>query len=149
MKNDIKPFFFWAKTFKFCVSPTENFKASGENEWYFFTPRDKKYKNGSRPNRAARDGYWRATGADKTIVHNGEKIGYRKSLLYYKGKPMKGDRTSWLMNEYRVVNSPTPVQMTENDMKVCKFITIIYCIYIFFSSTMSFSFFFLIFALIV
>ncbi|CAL5365014.1 unnamed protein product [Camellia sinensis] len=37
----------------------ENYKPCEEKEWYFFTPRDRKYKNGKRPNRAAGDGYWK------------------------------------------------------------------------------------------
>ncbi|CAL5333815.1 unnamed protein product [Camellia sinensis] len=37
----------------------ENYKPYEEKEWYFFTPRDRKYKNGKRPNRAAGDGYWK------------------------------------------------------------------------------------------
>ncbi|CAL5370986.1 unnamed protein product [Camellia sinensis] len=37
----------------------ENYKPYEEKEWYFFTPRDRKYKNGKRPNRAASDGYWK------------------------------------------------------------------------------------------
>lgn len=71
-----------------------------ENEWYFFTPRDKKYKNGDRPNRAAGDGYWKATGADIKVEFNGEVIGYRKTLIFYRGKPPKGVKTEWVMHEY-------------------------------------------------
>ncbi|KAI8019036.1 hypothetical protein LOK49_LG04G00497 [Camellia lanceoleosa] len=37
----------------------ENYKPYEEKEWYFFIPRDQKYKNGKRPNRAAGYGYWK------------------------------------------------------------------------------------------
>ncbi|CAL5423696.1 unnamed protein product [Camellia sinensis] len=39
----------------------------GEEEWYFFTPRDRKYPNGVRPNRMAASSYWKARGTDKPI----------------------------------------------------------------------------------
>ncbi|TYH51817.1 hypothetical protein ES332_D10G305400v1 [Gossypium tomentosum] len=60
------------------------------NEYYFFTPRDRKYANGSRPARNAGNGYWKATGADKLICRKGKKIGLKKSLVFYQGKPPKG-----------------------------------------------------------
>ncbi|KAG6682581.1 hypothetical protein I3842_13G150000 [Carya illinoinensis] len=77
-----------------------------EDQLYIFTPRDRKYRNGSRPNRAAGDGYWKATGADRQIKSNETVVGYRKSLVFYIGKAPKGDKTDWIMHEFRVEDSP-------------------------------------------
>ncbi|EPS62083.1 hypothetical protein M569_12710, partial [Genlisea aurea] len=75
----------------------------GEKEWYFFSPRDRKYPNGSRPNRAAGCGYWKATGADKPIG-NPKPIGIKKALVFYSGKAPRGEKTNWIMHEYRLAD---------------------------------------------
>lgn len=75
----------------------------GEKEWYFFSPRDRKYPNGSRPNRAAGSGYWKATGADKPIGHP-KPVGIKKALVFYAGKAPKGEKTNWIMHEYRLAD---------------------------------------------
>ncbi|KAF8018647.1 hypothetical protein BT93_H3517 [Corymbia citriodora subsp. variegata] len=75
----------------------------GEKEWYFFSPRDRKYPNGSRPNRAAGTGYWKATGADKPIGRP-KPLGIKKALVFYAGKAPKGVKTNWIMHEYRLAN---------------------------------------------
>ena len=75
----------------------------GEKEWYFFSPRDRKYPNGSRPNRAAGSGYWKATGADKPIGKP-KALGIKKALVFYAGKAPKGVKTNWIMHEYRLAN---------------------------------------------
>ncbi|KAL2241854.1 UNVERIFIED_CONTAM: NAC domain-containing protein 48 [Sesamum indicum] len=75
----------------------------GEKEWYFFSPRDRKYPNGSRPNRAAGKGYWKATGADKPIGHP-NPAGIKKALVFYHGKAPKGEKTDWIMHEYRLAD---------------------------------------------
>ncbi|XP_039045526.1 NAC transcription factor 47-like [Hibiscus syriacus] len=89
--------------------------AFGEKEWYFFSPRDRKYPNGARPNRAAASGYWKATGTDKVIVTSSmedgrgevqENIGVKKALVFYKGRPPKGMKTNWIMHEYRLTDNP-------------------------------------------
>ncbi|XP_074587957.1 NAC domain-containing protein 68-like [Curcuma longa] len=74
----------------------------GTKEWYFFTPRDRKYQNGLRPNRAAGRGYWKATGADKPISVPGSRrpIGIKKALVFYHGKAPRGVKTDWIMHEY-------------------------------------------------
>nr|AEI98787.1 NAC transcription factor NAM-G1 [Triticum timopheevii subsp. timopheevii] len=84
----------------------------GEQEWYFFSPRDRKYPNGARPNRAATSGYWKATGTDKPILASGtgcglvrEKLGVKKALVLYRGKPPKGLKTNWIMHEYRLTDA--------------------------------------------
>ncbi|KAG4963271.1 hypothetical protein AAZX31_14G137100 [Glycine max] len=75
----------------------------GEKEWYFFTPRDRKYPNGSRPNRSAGTGYWKATGADKP-VGKPKPVGIKKALVFYAGKAPKGEKTNWIMHEYRLAD---------------------------------------------
>lgn len=75
----------------------------GEKEWYFFSPRDRKYPNGSRPNRAAGSGYWKATGADKPIG-NPKPVGIKKALVFYSGKAPRGEKTNWIMHEYRLAD---------------------------------------------
>ncbi|XP_020208087.1 NAC domain-containing protein 72 [Cajanus cajan] len=77
----------------------------GEKEWYFFSPRDRKYPNGSRPNRVAGSGYWKATGTDKVITNEGRKVGIKKALVFYVGKAPKGSKTNWIMHEYRLLDS--------------------------------------------
>ncbi|KAJ0985368.1 hypothetical protein J5N97_003724 [Dioscorea zingiberensis] len=78
----------------------------GQREWYFFTPRDRKYPNGSRPNRAAGRGYWKATGADKPVSPpgSGRPLGIKKALVFYSGKAPKGIKTDWIMHEYRLAD---------------------------------------------
>lgn len=90
----------------------------GEKEWYFFSPRDRKYPNGSRPNRAAGTGYWKATGADKPIGRP-KTLGIKKALVFYAGKAPKGVKTNWIMHEYRLANvDRSAAKKTNNNLRL-------------------------------
>ncbi|PPS12282.1 hypothetical protein GOBAR_AA08359 [Gossypium barbadense] len=89
-----------------------------EKEWYFFTPRERKYTNGSRPARKAGNGYWKATGADKAVILKGRKIGCKKTLVFYEGKPPRGFKTNWAMHEYVLSDAPVRVRHGKEDMKL-------------------------------
>ncbi|WJZ89028.1 hypothetical protein VitviT2T_008279 [Vitis vinifera] len=101
------------------LSVPARYEPSGKDEWFYFTPRDRKYQNGQRPNRSAgNNGYWKATGADKEIIFEDRKVGYRKPLAFHRRNPPRGVKTNWMMHEFKVAEPPEPLRRTGvNEMR--------------------------------
>ena len=86
---------------------TERHRREGENATYFFSPRNKKYPKGSRPDRAVRVesnekvGFWRANSKDWDVCFKDTVIGTKRNLVYFEGKPKINEKkTNWLMQEF-------------------------------------------------
>ncbi|KAL6645304.1 hypothetical protein ACP70R_016912 [Stipagrostis hirtigluma subsp. patula] len=93
-----------------------------DDEWYFFSFRDRKYATGSRKNRATKIGYWKATGKDKVIHEPGMEegtmvIGMRKTLVFYLGRAPNGRKSSWVMHEFRLNMPGSP---PKEDWVLCR-----------------------------
>ncbi|XP_061346166.1 protein FEZ [Gastrolobium bilobum] len=93
--------------------------STGEKEWYFYCPRDRKYRNSARPNRVTRAGFWKATGTDRPIYSSeGKCIGLKKSLVFYRGRAAKGMKTDWMMHEFRLPCIPdtSPKKLSDKSL---------------------------------
>ncbi|KAK4750489.1 hypothetical protein SAY87_003971 [Trapa incisa] len=95
-------------------------KASmGKKEWYFFSVRDRKYPTGLRTNRATEAGYWKTTGKDKEIFGAGHLVGMKKTLVFYRGRAPRGEKSNWVMHEYRLENMPS-FKTIKDEWVVCR-----------------------------
>ncbi|KAK7283018.1 hypothetical protein RIF29_12213 [Crotalaria pallida] len=94
----------------------------GEKEWYFFSLRDRKYPTGVRTNRATNTGYWKTTGKDKEILNSvtSELVGMKKTLVFYKGRAPRGEKSNWVMHEYRIHSKSSFRNTKQDEWVVCR-----------------------------
>uniref|UniRef100_A0A0D9WGR5 NAC domain-containing protein n=1 Tax=Leersia perrieri TaxID=77586 RepID=A0A0D9WGR5_9ORYZ len=101
--------------------PAQSCLQSRDLEWFFFCPRDKKYPKGSRTNRSTPNGYWKTSGKDRTIELNSRIVGSKKTLIFHEGKAPKGNRTDWVMYEYKMEdNELVSAGFSKDDYVLCK-----------------------------
>ncbi|XP_059314905.1 NAC domain-containing protein 40 [Lycium ferocissimum] len=87
-----------------------------DNEWFFFSPRGRKYPNGSQSKRATESGYWKATGKERNVKSGSNMIGTKRTLVFHIGRAPKGQRTQWIMHEYCMTGNSND----QDSMVVCR-----------------------------
>lgn len=101
--------------------PDKSCLRSKDREWYFFCPKDKKYNNGPRTNRATETGFWKTTGKDRTIIYESKTVGMKKTLIFHLGRAPRGDRTNWVMHEYRLeIKDLADAGVSQDSYVLCK-----------------------------
>ncbi|KAK2980391.1 hypothetical protein RJ640_014564 [Escallonia rubra] len=108
--------------YKFCPwdLPDKCCLKSKDLEWYFFCPREKKYASGARANRATENGYWKATGKDRSVRYNNNIVAMTKTLVFHLGHAPEGKRTDWVMHEYRIEDKGLADAEIVQDYVLCK-----------------------------
>ncbi|XP_031129979.1 NAC domain-containing protein 104-like [Ipomoea triloba] len=73
-------------------------KAMAEGrKWYFYSRRTSR--------RMTENGFWKPLGVEEPIFSSsgaGQKVGMKKYYAFYVGEPPEGDKTDWVMQEYRL-----------------------------------------------
>uniref|UniRef100_A0A0E0B4S1 NAC domain-containing protein n=1 Tax=Oryza glumipatula TaxID=40148 RepID=A0A0E0B4S1_9ORYZ len=95
--------------------PERSALRTGDKQWFFFSRMDRKYPNGTRASRTTGEGYWKATGKDRSICNgggggaaSGRAVGSKKTLVYHHGRAPRGERTDWVMHEYTLLADALP-----------------------------------------
>ncbi|KAL0343173.1 UNVERIFIED_CONTAM: NAC domain-containing protein 82 [Sesamum angustifolium] len=100
--------------------PDKSCLKSKDLEWFFFCPREKKYASGVRVKRATENGYWKTTGKDRPICYNTKTVGTVKTLVFHLGHAPQGERTDWVIHEYRVLDDQLAAAGVQDTYVLCK-----------------------------
>ncbi|KAI3451530.1 hypothetical protein Pfo_008195 [Paulownia fortunei] len=100
--------------------PDKSCLKSKDLEWFFFCPREKKYASGVRVKRATENGYWKTTGKDRPIRYNDKTVGTVKTLVFHLGHAPQGERTDWVIHEYRILDDQLAAVGVQDTYVLCK-----------------------------
>ncbi|KAG8087615.1 hypothetical protein GUJ93_ZPchr0010g11090 [Zizania palustris] len=101
--------------------PARSRLRSRDSQWYFFSRLDRKHAaNRARTNRATAAGYWKTTGKDREVRHGPRTVGMKKTLVFHAGRAPKGERTNWVMHEYRLFDGDDAAVDPQDSLVVCR-----------------------------
>ncbi|KAI4324201.1 hypothetical protein L6164_023756 [Bauhinia variegata] len=76
------------------------YQRNGDDSMFFFSPRNRKFLNGTRPDRRVGDiGYWKSSRTVRLKSKN-SVVGTKMILNFHVGTPKKSTNTHWIMEEF-------------------------------------------------
>ncbi|KAL2553055.1 NAC domain-containing protein 82 [Forsythia ovata] len=100
--------------------PDKSCLKSKDLEWFFFCPREKKYACGLRMKRGTENGFWKTTGKDRPVHYNENVVGMVRTLVFHLGHAPKGQRTDWVIYEYRILDEQLAADGLQDMYVLCK-----------------------------
>nr|GMD58439.1 BTB/POZ domain-containing protein At2g13690 [Ipomoea batatas] len=71
-------------------------------------------------NRSTETGYWKTTGRDRPVIYNERTVGMVKTLIFHEGHAPKGNRTDWVIHEYRIEDLHMEEETLKDSYVLCK-----------------------------
>ncbi|RWR74213.1 NAC transcription factor 32-like protein [Cinnamomum micranthum f. kanehirae] len=96
------------------------FGSMREEKCYFFTSTYRKYPKGNQTRRSTNNGFWKAGAAIEIKDERNNLIGTKRSLAFHFRKHPHGNKTNWIMYEYKLYEdqSVNHVQISTDPMKL-------------------------------
>ncbi|KAL2528113.1 NAC domain-containing protein 82-like [Forsythia ovata] len=100
--------------------PDKSCLKSKDLEWFFYCPREKRYASGVRVKRSTENGYWKTTGKDRPVFYNNNIVGMVKTLIFHLGHAPHGQRTDWVIHEFRILDNQLVESGVQDTYVLCK-----------------------------
>ncbi|KAL2504634.1 NAC domain containing protein 82 [Abeliophyllum distichum] len=100
--------------------PDKSCLKSKDLEWFFYCPREKRYASGDRVKRSTENGYWKTTGKDRPVFYNNNIVGMVKTLIFHLGHAPHGQRTDWVIHEFRILDNQLVETGVQDTYVLCK-----------------------------
>jgi hypothetical protein len=98
------------------------------NQWYYYSRRTQ--------NRMTNNGYWMPMGMEEQVLtsSSNKRVGMKKYYVFHIGESPDGNKTNWIMQEYRLSDSASSSTRSSSSKRKSKSVSIFFTRYLKFTT---------------